>query len=427
LPSLAATDRTVPAELEPPTATAAAQLIAALESDADKLQVDHDRTRDDLGAARTRLANIRSHAERVDAHANRLTDLNVVPGPPLPDLAPDDPQIFPRVDASCADLRRTRTELEQERAELDRRHAALRDIVRCDEFSAEIPIPARTLFAALTLDDLTRDNIAADRRQAVADQTATLRAELTQMQQHRELIVGELLSEAEKAVSLFRRAERLSRMPDTMTGWEGESFLRLHLAFPHSQDEKLSRLRAYVEDLLSRAAIPDGIRLVFESVLALATERGLDASILKPETQRRKTRYPVREMSGWSEGERTTVAILLYCTLVKLRAQSRGLAERRAEVSALLLDNPVGKASKPEFLELHRWIAGTLGVQLIYATGINDPQALAIFPNRIRLAKNRIVPQTGELAVGVLADPAEATVTDIRIFDTLTAAISPAR
>src|SRR5207249_11898627 len=98
-----------------------------------------------------------------------------------------------------------------------------------------------------------------------------------------------------------------------------------------------------------------------------------DLGIAMPETQRRRNRYPVREMSGWSEGERTTVAILLYCTLVKLRAQSRGHADRRAEVSALLLDNPIGKASKPEFLEMHRWIAGALGVQLIYATGINDP------------------------------------------------------
>ena len=237
------------------------------------------------------------------------------------------------------------------------------------------------------------------------------------MQQHRELIVSELLNEAEKAVSLLGRAARFSKMPETMTGWEGEPFLRIHLAIPHSREEKLLRLRAYVDDLLARGDLPDGVRLVFDAVLALVTERGMEASILKPEAQRRKTRYPVREMSGWSEGERTTVAIILYCTLVKLRAQSRGHAERRAEVSALLLDNPIGKASKPEFLEMHRWIAGALGVQLIYATGINDPQALSVFPNRIRLAKNRIVSQTGELAVDVVGEEAESVIHNIRIFD----------
>jgi hypothetical protein len=267
------------------------------------------------------------------------------------------------------------------------------------------------------LPELIQSSVAADRQRAVAEQTETLKAELAQMQQHRDLIVSELLNEAEKAVSLLGRAARFSKMPETMTGWEGEPFLRIHLAMPHSHEEKLLRLRAYVDDLLTRGDLADGVRLVFDAVLALVTERGMEASILKPETQRRKTRYPVREMSGWSEGERTTVAIILYCTLVKLRAQSRGHAERRAEVSALLLDNPIGKASKPEFLEMHRWIAGALGVQLIYATSINDPQALSVFPNRIRLAKNRIVPQTGELAVGVVGEEAESVIHNIRIFD----------
>jgi len=50
-----------------------------------------------------------------------------------------------------------------------------------------------------------------------------------------------------------------------------------------------------VDDLLARGDLPDGVRLVFDAVLALVTERGMEASILKPEAQRRKTRYPVRE------------------------------------------------------------------------------------------------------------------------------------
>jgi hypothetical protein len=66
---------------------------------------------------------------------------------------------------------------------------------------------------------------------------------------------------------------------------------------------------------------------------------------------------------------------------------------------------------------MHRWIAGALGVQLIYATGVNDPQALSVFPNRIRLAKNRIIPQTHELAVGIIPEDANLVVRDIRIFD----------
>ena len=54
-------------------------------------------------------------------------------------------------------------------------------------------------------------------------------------------------------------------------------------------------------------------------------------------------------MAGWSEGERTTVAILLYCTLVKIRSLSHKTAAGEYRVSALLLDNPLGPCSKPEF------------------------------------------------------------------------------
>lgn len=412
-------DKPLQGELVPEKAADVANLVAGLQSDAARLEGDHQRVRSDIEANEKAAQASTSRDERLKGQAKLLTNLDVPPSAvtELPALSTDDTSVAATVDDLCASLHSARKQVEQQHERLGERHSTIRDLTQSEDFSRELNIPARSLFATLTLPELIQGSVAVDRQRAVAEQTETLKAELQQMQQHRDLIVSELLTEAEKAVNLLGRAARFSKMPETMTGWEGEPFLRIHLSMPHSQDEKFLRLRAYVDDLLSRGNLPDGVRLVFDALLALVTERGMEASILKPETQRRKTRYPVREMSGWSEGERTTVAIILYCTLVKLRAQSRGLAERRAEVSALLLDNPVGKASKPEFLEMHRWIAGALGVQLIYATGINDPQALSVFPNRIRLAKNRFVPQTGELAVGVVGEEEESVIHNIRIFD----------
>ena len=414
-------DKPLQGELVPEKAADVANIVAGLQTDATRLEGEHQRVRLDIEANEKASRVAGSRNERLVGQAKLLSALDVQPSAPkeLPALSADDSSVAASVDDLCASLRAARTHVEQQHGRLGEQHSAIRDLTQSEEFSHELSIPARSLFATLTLPELIQGSVAVDRHQAVVEQTETLKVELQQMQQHRDLIVSELLTEAEKAVNLLGRAARFSKMPETMTGWEGEPFLRIHLSMPHSQDEKLLRLRAYVDDLLSRGALPDGVRLVFDALLALVTERGMEASILKPETQRRKTRYPVREMSGWSEGERTTVAIILYCTLVKLRAQSRGHAERRAEVSALLLDNPIGKASKPEFLEMHRWIAGALGVQLIYATGVNDPQALSVFPNRIRLAKNRIVPQTGELAVGVVGQEEESVIHNIRIFDGL--------
>jgi hypothetical protein len=412
-------DRPLQGEPVPEIAADIANLVSGLQIEAARLEGDHQRIRLELEANEKASQVAASRNERLKGQAKLLTNLEVPPvsWTALPALSADDASVAASVDELCATLRASRIRAEQQHVRLGDRHSALRDLTQSEEFAHELNIPARSLFVTLTLPELLQGSVAVDRQRAVAEQTETLKAELQQMQQHRDLIVSELLTEAEKAVNLLGRAARFSKMPETMTGWESEPFLRIHLSLPHSQEEKLLRLRAYVDDLLARSDLPDGVRLVFDGLLALVTERGMEASILKPETQRRKARYPVREMSGWSEGERTTVAIILYCTLVKLRAQSRGLAERRAEVSALLLDNPVGKASKPEFLEMHRWIAGALGVQLIYATGVNDPQALSVFPNRIRLAKNRIVPQTGELAVGVVDEEAESVIHHIRIFD----------
>jgi hypothetical protein len=206
-------------------------------------------------------------------------------------------------------------------------------------------------------------------------------------------------------------------MPTDMAGWENEPFLRIRLFEPQGDSECGSRLKWLVDSILTEGRIPGGIELVFQAIMALVGDTGIDATILKPETQRRKLRYPVRDMAGWSEGERTTVAILLYCTLVKIRSLSRSSGGGENQVSALLLDNPLGPCSKPEFLQMQRQIAGQLGIQLIYATGINDPPALGVFPNWLRLAKNRRVPETGELAVGLLGQNGDSMMSGIRIFE----------
>jgi hypothetical protein len=302
-----------------------------------------------------------------------------------------------------------------EHGKLQTLHSRISELTQEDRFARAMDLPARSLFAHMPLEELILG--AADKRNAVHEETLVLQADLEQMNQHRETLVESLLNVCEQAARLLHRAEKWSVLPANMGEWAGEPFLRIRLRLSQNRADNLARLKSLVDLMFTEGKIPPAIELVFRSLTALVGETGVDATILKPETQRRRQRYPVREMAGWSEGERTTVAILLYCTLVKIRTQSRGHAGRRAEVSALLLDNPVGPCSKPEFLQMHRWIASQLGVQLIYATGINDPTALSVFPNRVRLAKNRFIPATGELAVGLQTDTDESVIQDIRIFD----------
>lgn len=399
----------------PTTSTEAATELAALEAESVEIQrlVEANRqATQSAGSAKSRNSQRSSDYGNL---ADRLRDQNVSQGISPIELADDDAQVRAHTEDALQRLRRTRTESATEHDKLSRFHIRISDLTQEDRFARAMDLPARSLFAHMSLDELIL--VASDKEKSVKEETLVLQADLDQMNQHRETLVESLLNVCDQATRLLHRAEKWSVLPENMGEWSSEPFLRIRLRLSPNRADNLGRLKALVDMLFAEGRIPPAIDLVFRSLTALVGETGIDATILKPETQRRRLRYPVREMGSWSEGERTTVAILLYCTLVKIRAQSRGHAGRRAEVSALLLDNPVGPCSKPEFLQMHRWIASQLGVQLIYATGINDPAALSVFPNRIRLAKNRLISATGELAVGLESSSEESLIQDIRIFD----------
>jgi hypothetical protein len=102
-------------------------------------------------------------------------------------------------------------------------------------------------------------------------------------------------------------------------------------------------------------------------------------------------------MARSSGGEQLTGAILLYCTLARVRGRSRGLSRHASTV--LILDNPIGRASRVRFLELQRDVARAMGVQLIYTTGVNDHEALRALPNIIRLRNERVDRNSGRRLV----------------------------
>ena len=402
-------------ELIPSTSAEAAAELEKLETEYLDLQGQLEANRNSSQFASEAKTRCSQRATDYGNHADRLRDLSAPDGIPPANLPEHDVQVRSQTEESLQRLRKTRTETQSEYGKLQAIHGRISDLTQEDRFARAMDLPARALFAHMPLEELILS--AADKQKAVQEEALVLQADLEQMNQHRETLVESLLNVSEQAARLLHRAEKWSVLPGNMGEWSDEPFLRIRLRLSQNRADNLARLKSLLDLMFAEGKIPPAIELVFRSLTALVGETGVDATILKPETQRRRQRYPVREMGGWSEGERTTVAILLYCTLVRIRAQSRGHAGRRAEVSALLLDNPIGPCSKPEFLQMHRWIASQLGVQLIYATGINDPAALSVFPNRVRLAKNRFIPATGELAVGLQTDTEDSIIQDIRIFD----------
>jgi hypothetical protein len=91
---------------------------------------------------------------------------------------------------------------------------------------------------------------------------------------------------------------------------------------------------------------------------------------------------PVTKLAAFSGGQRVTAAILLYCVIVRVRSDQ---GDMLTDCGFLVLDNPFGQANHFPLVDLQLNMARVMGVQLIYFTGINDLEALASFPLRLRL------------------------------------------
>ena len=86
-----------------------------------------------------------------------------------------------------------------------------------------------------------------------------------------------------------------------------------------------------------------------------------------------------------SGGELLTAAMMIYLVLARLRAEA--MHGGAGEGGVLIMDNPLGKANKALLLKTQIGLAGAMGIQLFYTTGVQDTNALAEFENIVRLRR----------------------------------------
>lgn len=216
--------------------------------------------------------------------------------------------------------------------------------------------------------------------------------QIAEKDKHRELLIQQMSSATEEGLSLLARAERQSKLPDSLPGLGGAQFLHISLSTPADPAARLDRLGGLVDEWINSGEIPSAMGIIQQAVRRLA--RPIRVKVLNPDPDLKSQSVDIAEMTRFSGGERLTCAILLYCTLAQLRARHRGMS--RSPSSVLLLDNPIGRASRPKFLELQRAVAKEMGVQLIYTTGVDDYGALHALPNVIRLKNSRVNLGTGQ-------------------------------
>jgi len=228
---------------------------------------------------------------------------------------------------------------------------------------------------------------------ALRTRLATLASDLQNANRHRKTIVDRLTALTDQALRALRQAMRLSRLPEDLAEWSGKPFLRIQFREPDN-----SALAVRIGEVVDRTAVGtasrgntgkaagrrDGMTLLLESVHA-AVPGGFVVDVLKPDSVLRDERVSIENMKDvFSGGQELTAAIVLYCTLAALRANERGQMRSRHS-GVLFLDNPIGRANASYLLDLQKSVAHSLGVQLIYTTGISDDRVLAAFPLWIRL------------------------------------------
>jgi hypothetical protein len=231
--------------------------------------------------------------------------------------------------------------------------------------------------------------LAAQWQEALAPRLRTLEDDLANIVRHRSGIVTRLAGMVGEALRTLRLAQRLSELPEGLSDWSGQQFLRIR--FDEVTDQVLHHDLGEVVDRVAeerRSGRPreqrDGLALLLRGVRA-AMPKGVRAEMLKPDAVLRTERLRVSEIRDvFSGGQLLTAAIVLYCTMAALRAHQRGQG-RQPHAGVLFLDNPIGRASAGYLLELQFGVARALGVQLIYTTGLFDAGALSTFPLIIRL------------------------------------------
>jgi hypothetical protein len=294
LGGMADQDRPTQVEIIPQTSADAAEELAKLDRQAEEFKEKAEQNRRELD----RVAVARNEVERRSStytnHLQRLSDLSLPDAVSDIELPTEDARTADLVNERISGLHNFRKERDKEHGKLQERYSTIQDLTQEDRYAKATDLPARSLFAHMPIEELR--GCVGQKLNALDEEIKTIRADLDLMAQHRETLVTSLLNVSKQAIRLLRRAEKWSTMPGELSGWENEPFLKIRLLEPQGELECRSRLKWLVDSILADGRIPAGVELVFQAIMALVGETGIDATILKPETQRRKIRYAVKDI-----------------------------------------------------------------------------------------------------------------------------------
>ncbi len=108
---------------------------------------------------------------------------------------------------------------------------------------------------------------------------------------------------------------------------------------------------------------------------------------LFPEKSQTVSYEPITKLIKSSGGEKLTVAIMLYCLIAHYRMKYLGI--RKHNISyPLIMDNPIGTASRADLISMQVSLAKHLKIQLITFTHVSEVEALHQYYNFVTLKRS---------------------------------------
>lgn len=239
-----------------------------------------------------------------------------------------------------------------------------------------------------------RDRAVHDSEETLAPNAAALAAQLRLRQdmitgeldaitKDQDIVAQSLANLVKDTLDTLRKAERYSRLPKTLGAWADKYLLKIKFEPPANDNDLRTHVNLVIDERVAAGVKAEGLPLLKEAVHKAVGPRGFTVTVLKPTQDLKTVREDITRLGKWSGGEKLTVCVALYCTIAALRAANNGRRDRSGGV--LLLDNPIGRASHGSLVWLQRHVAKANAVQLVFTTGVKDPDAVSQFPNIIRL------------------------------------------
>ena len=225
----------------------------------------------------------------------------------------------------------------------------------------------------------------------IDDRLKSIEHDLSRLDDDLQACIDELDHLLRTALHIVRRMVRDGRIPDHVPRFGGQPVFCIGAdlsRIPATQRREI--LRGYITDLVEDDRVPErGQDIAAEMVERMTAALGrstLDIRLLKPKGEGDNEHMSIERVTV-SGGELLTAAMMIYLVIARLRADA--MHQGTGEAGVLILDNPLGKANKTLLLETQIGLADAMGIQLFYATGVQDTNALAAFENIVRLRRNR--------------------------------------